>query len=407
MTDDDLADGIGPTPPPVRIRKERGSFKPWHKPRKQAIRWEHLHYLAIRAFNNKAKDRRDEIKYLGLPGSDFLDIRSLLRLPSKKIGGANPNIFFVGFDTADEADGIDNVEEVDIKANPRVSSASRIIRSDIRSLSSRAAVSKLSVDDYAPYDVVNLDLCDSVLADDINSRHSIYHAIEEIFKTQRGAVRGWGLILTTRIDRSSIGLSALRQMQKLINESGVDIDDFLSSYERKLECSIDDSFSCDNIEFRQGLMVALLVWLASIAQSENLSVKFRTPHVYSVYNEGDPAGVEDMASLAFYFKKEDVPLALFPGDGAAAVDLACGPRGKGNEMGASNNIGSDNHFSLEAIEQVSNRVNVDREFLQDKSWLNACLEETRLLLEEAGLEVAGYDEWAISHLDEPANGSGS
>src|SRR6266545_1229360 len=53
------------------------TFKPWHKPRKQHIRV-HLWGEAIRALiKANGLTAGDVLHYLGMPGEDFLDLRSL------------------------------------------------------------------------------------------------------------------------------------------------------------------------------------------------------------------------------------------------------------------------------------------------------------------------------------------
>ena len=56
---------------------EAREFKPWHKPRKQYIRLRQWCAIVRWLIRKVGMQQGDSLRYLGLPGEDLLDIRSL------------------------------------------------------------------------------------------------------------------------------------------------------------------------------------------------------------------------------------------------------------------------------------------------------------------------------------------
>ena len=72
---DDLTTGIFGDVEFAQPRTAPKEFKPWHKPRKQFVRREQLSALLLRLYENRKP--RDSLRYLGLPGTDLIDLRYL------------------------------------------------------------------------------------------------------------------------------------------------------------------------------------------------------------------------------------------------------------------------------------------------------------------------------------------
>ena len=72
---DDLTAGIFGDSGYVHPQTERMDFKPWHKPRKQFVRREQLSALLLRLYEQR--NPGDPLCYLGLPGTDLIDLRYL------------------------------------------------------------------------------------------------------------------------------------------------------------------------------------------------------------------------------------------------------------------------------------------------------------------------------------------
>ena len=72
---DDLTSGIFGDFEYAPPQTEPKEFKPWHKPRKQFVRREQLATLLLRLY--EMREPGDPLLYLGLPGTDLIDLRYL------------------------------------------------------------------------------------------------------------------------------------------------------------------------------------------------------------------------------------------------------------------------------------------------------------------------------------------
>ena len=94
--DEDLTEGIFPAQP-TTVEIPSREFKPWHKPRKHLIR---IHQWQTEIGNLIKEVNFDDrpLRYISLPGDDFLDVRTLYELCKSR----NLLLRFLGFnDTAD------------------------------------------------------------------------------------------------------------------------------------------------------------------------------------------------------------------------------------------------------------------------------------------------------------------
>ena len=70
------------------------TFKPWHKPRKQYVRRKQLLALLRRLYQQRQPD--EPLRYLGLPGTDLIDLRYL---HEKLCRAQGRTLRFLGFST--------------------------------------------------------------------------------------------------------------------------------------------------------------------------------------------------------------------------------------------------------------------------------------------------------------------
>ena len=91
---DDLTSGIFGDFEYAPPQTEPKEFKPWHKPRKQFVRREQLATLLLRLY--EMREPGDPLLYLGLPGTDLIDLRYLHEQLCR--ASARP-LRFLGFNT--------------------------------------------------------------------------------------------------------------------------------------------------------------------------------------------------------------------------------------------------------------------------------------------------------------------
>src|SRR5258706_14178098 len=76
--------------------KARTDFKAWHKPRKHYVRLKQWCEETRKYIKRSDHSFSDELRYLGMPGEDLLDIRVLKGVCEK----AKINLRYLGFDSS-------------------------------------------------------------------------------------------------------------------------------------------------------------------------------------------------------------------------------------------------------------------------------------------------------------------
>ena len=182
------------TPPPAR------EFKPWHRPRKQFVRasqWvEHTQRLL------RQRTGEDPFTYLGLPGTDLLDLRVL---HDEVCVPMDVMFRFLGLNSESRNN---RQQEVDLNTSldevrklPRVDPTSNVIADDFRSLAKTDSVAWQAARQIGPFDVVNLDLCDGLASEPPQGESTLYAAIAQLLALQERRTRPWLLLVTSRIGR--------------------------------------------------------------------------------------------------------------------------------------------------------------------------------------------------------------
>ena len=114
-----------------RPEAEPKVFKPWHKPRKQFVRREQLSSLLRRLY--KRRESRDPLRYLGLPGTDLIDLRYLY---DELCHADDRSLLFLGFNTeaqpGNPAHVQLNVSLDEVRRLPRVDNQSVVLPDDFR-----------------------------------------------------------------------------------------------------------------------------------------------------------------------------------------------------------------------------------------------------------------------------------
>ena len=103
---DDLTTGIfGNNIEYAQPRTAPKEFKPWHKPRKQFVRRKQWSALLRRLYENRGP--RDPLRYLGLPGTDLIDLRYL---HEQLCRDNDRQLCFLGFNTEAQRDSPAHIE---------------------------------------------------------------------------------------------------------------------------------------------------------------------------------------------------------------------------------------------------------------------------------------------------------
>lgn len=276
----------------------RDQFKPWHKPRKQYVRsvlWRNeLEWLLG---NKKNTDR--SLKYIGLPGEDLLDLRYFY----EQFSSSFSTLRFLGFDTAlsRESSGI-SVSLQEIKSLDKVDSSNSDIRADnFSKLSQENSVATLAARDFGPVDVVNADLCGNFGNDTPDvAADSLYSAFRTIFSIQNRRADPWCILLTTRIDRSSIDPVSEARMVEIVIDNLENCEGFSNSYLKFVDNSgaVDTSGMSSSVYFNV-MSIGYSKWFARFALKIKSAMTISGVAKYKVDPSSDAC---DMLSVVYRFE---------------------------------------------------------------------------------------------------------
>lgn len=252
MSDSDLSEGIVPDDLPRHILPPtalRADFKPWHRVRKQFVRerqWNHeIRFLAQRYLRRELQTDETEwaeapsaeadatidstpevlrierpLSCLVLPGEDLLDIRSLWQ----ELQREGYYLRFLGFNntigTHERRRQMD-VAECAITQLTKVCKNSHVTCDSFQAIARTTTQAYHLFRKYGPYDVVNLDLCDSLVPrgkeGEMQANYTALHQL--VFYQLQRQRTPWLLFATTQVDRDSASQSEINQLARPIRDN--------------------------------------------------------------------------------------------------------------------------------------------------------------------------------------------
>ena len=351
-------------------------FKPWHKPRKQFVRREQWSALLQRLYKNR--DPGDPLRYLGLPGTDLIDLRYL----HEQLCCDNDRpLCFLGFNTEAQRGSPAHVE-LNISLDevlrlPNVDKQSAVLPDDFRLVGNGDSVAWSRTLQLGPFDVVNIDLCDGFASDPPHNDESIYAALARLMALQARNSNPWLLLITTRIGRGMFDADAEQRLIGHFHENVANCEGFAEVCKELLESDVEsiDPASCSEADLLILMIAAIGKWLSTLAQVQVPSrVQLASTHGYRV----DPgAAREDLVSFALRF---DPVIAASPD--------ALSPTAPAPE---------DECTTAKAIlRRSARRIDVDTILEQQTDLHEELIGETERLLAAARYEVAAYRAWLTS-----------
>lgn len=238
---DDIVQGEVPKhlPPPGAPRTE---FKAWHRVRKHFIRerqWNHeINHLAQRRRRVLQTDESEwgdhlsdggvsddelpedvrisrPLRLLVLPGDDLLDVRSLWG----KLHPQGCYLQFLGFNSSLSSVERQNrmaVTESAVTQLNKICKRSHVSSDRFQDIARENSKAYRGFREYGPYDVVNLDLCDSLVPRGRpQETEDYYSAIHQLLNYQLNhQTEPWLLFVTTQVDRDTVDQSAIDRLAK-------------------------------------------------------------------------------------------------------------------------------------------------------------------------------------------------
>jgi hypothetical protein len=216
------------------------AFAPWEKPRKQYVR----HYqwrVALEKVIQRLPPNQSVISYLGLIGPRLLDIRDFAPI----CVGAGKKLKFLGFKSRSTVaeDTTLSLGLHELRSRGMVLPSSDVIPDDIESLADSRSVAYSRAEEYGPFDVVNLDLCDSIADGGGSGRPRHFDVITRLIAVQRGRRSPWALLLTCRGDKGAVDGSDFTRMSRYVAMNIQTASGFRSRFEEMFSAPLGGLFA--------------------------------------------------------------------------------------------------------------------------------------------------------------------
>ena len=373
---DDLTTGIFSDFEYVRPQTEPKEFKPWHRPRKQFVRREQWSALLRGLY--KKRESGDPLRYLGLPGTDLIDLRYL----HEELCSANDRpMRFLGFNTeaqrGNSAHDQLNVSLDEVRRLPNVDAQSEVIHDDFRLIGNEHSIAWDRTQKLGPFDVVNIDLCDGLASDPPQNDESVYKALAQLVAFQARNPDPWLLLITTRVGRGMFDADAEQQLIGRFRENVANCEGFAEACDELLESDVEsiDPATCSEADLLILMIAAIGKWLSALVQVQGPSrVQLASTHGYRI----DPvAAREDLVSFALRFEP------VFAASPDPLSPTAPAPE--------------DECTTAKAIlKRSARRLDVDTILEQQPDLHEELIGETARLLADARYDPAGYRLWLES-----------
>ena len=372
---DDLTAGIFGDFEYAPPQTEPKEFKPWHKPRKQFVRREQLSVLLRRLYEDR--EPGEPLRYLGLPGTDLIDLRYL----HEELCRANDRpLRFLGFNTEAQPGNSAHVQLSvsldEVRRLPNVDAQSDVIHDDFRRIGNPNSIAWFRTRQHGPFDVVNIDLCDGLASDPPQRDYSVYKALAQLMAFQVRNPNPWLLLVATRIRHGMFDADAEERLVHLFHRNVNTCEGFAEMCEQLLGLDVKsiDPATCSEADLLKLMTVAIGKWLSELVRAHAPShVELASAHGYRV----DPvAAQEDLVSLAL--RVEPViaasPDALSPTAPALAPEDEC-------------------RTAMAILRRSARRLDVDTILEQQPNLHEELIDETKRLLAAARYQVVGYRPW--------------
>ncbi len=294
---DELVAGIFGTLDYDPTELERREFKPWHRPRKQFVRREQWAEQVKRLYADRPIE--EPLRYLGLPGTDLIDLRYLYEQICRPDGRP---LIFLGFNSEAQprspARRELDISLYEVRRLPNVEQQSDVIQDDFRRISDETSIAWKRARTLGPFDVVNIDLCNGLASDSPTIHQSIYNALSQVTALQAHSLTPWLLLITTRIGPNTFDPDAEAAILQCFHDNICTCDGFAEECQQLLGLDVEtiDASACADADYLKLMIVALGKWLAKLVQASRTSqVVLASTLGYRVV---ESAPCEDLVSIA-------------------------------------------------------------------------------------------------------------
>ena len=310
-----IADGVLPAEiDELAVPAELDKLLPWHRPRKQLIRekqWIHFSRRLIKRNRDrpgllKPATSAREVRYLTLPGIDYLDVRQLADVCRDLDCGLTST----GFQAGGERNRYVARAQVTEKAlidSGRITSRSYTFARRFEDVADSNSPAYRDLRCRAPFHIVNVDVCGSMaspLADHANRLiDALYRLVELQIELMSGS---WLLFVTTDVRKEAFSESALAGLCAAIFENATEDRVFGSRAANLLDVQEDCVRAAAAVAaqragapFLRLFSLGLAKWLLHMVRRKGWEMETHLPYCYSTKPQGDDT--PSMVCLAFEF----------------------------------------------------------------------------------------------------------
>lgn len=383
---DDFLDGVYQEVTPVLRQEVKKKYKPWHKPRKHHIRI-HLWCAAIRKLiEADGLADGDVLKYLGMPGEDFLDLRTLDGVCKR----ANVKVRYLGLDNSAGTEEFEtNLSNHEISHLDYIyDERSYLLKGCVEDFANAKSPTYTRAASFSTFDVVNIDLCDSIAG--VGSESYFTALYNLCLQQQAGRTKPWLLFLATRVGRehfdgevkSKLFNCVLRNIENYQN-FGSTLNSTLALSKSAVEADLDASSPLAHWPLVQLFTLALGKWMLETMLGGEPKVKVSLQESFSYrVSDGEPGesdDLPDMVSLAFLFEPHISP----PKEKAGVVAKSATPVPNLSEP----------DLAVAFIPKVVALKDVDKLLHDQPALFQKAKDATAKILAAVRYDTNTYDEW--------------
>lgn len=364
-------------------RPAKKTFLPWHKPRKQFVREKQWTQLLLELVQDNPPET-GVIKYLGLPGDDLLDLRYF----HDKICAPNEfRLKFLGFNKGMKP-GEEHKTNLEVSLDevnrlPYVDNTSKLVDYEFTNIAHSQSSAWQDSRAIGPFDIINIDLCDGFAKQAVGLfEETHYNTLSRLMALQARRAQPWLLFLTTRTNSNGVNVDVFNKLKVLYSENIENCIEFKNSSMNFFSIDSLDALEsrCDDeLGFSSIFVISLCKWILKIAMDQNPKSEIFLHDVYG-YKVYKRATSPDLVSIAikvtptFSISEDRLKLTTISNDGLIDECVS----------------------AVQILKAVSEQFDVDKILAGEADMRIAMIESSKTLLNQAGYDISGYEEWVLS-----------
>lgn len=360
-------------------------FKAWHKPRKQYVRLKQWCAFIDAAIPTFRLDGRP-LRYLGLPGSELLDIRLIHEHICLK---HELEFRFLGFNTALQESKLEQQEYgvslSEVLSLNFVDNQSKVLPDNFSLLSIDESVAVNAAKDMGPFDIVNIDLCDAFGKEEPGAQvDNAYEAILKLIHLQAGKGTPWILFLTSRVGSEYTHGQTIDRLKICIDNNFDENPDFRDLTLQTLGLSKETLIQ--SIEDQQGFYsfyaTAISKWLICLGLDSQPKWKVELADILT-YKVHQAKTFNDMLSAVYIFS----PINVQPEDRFGLANARPAVQ-----------IPTENQLAMAVPPLVADALNLDDFLRNDADTANEMIQKAAALMKQARYDEQEYLQWGAAQI---------